>query len=147
MAVGDNPDRPMDPIRLADRVDFHRYNVFDRRLYLDSSPGAFAPMGFTRDNSTLRGGETTWGFFGAQGFLIWSSTGRIADAGPPAKGGGTQVVAQQGFDWVESDWPGVYQLYWNQTQWEEAVRGKYNLQAGFFGQCYGDYSPVMTDVS
>lgn len=160
VAITEHSDQthPFEPVFLARSTDSlsHRYTVLPEQLYLDASPGAFAPIGFVAggSNATLAPGQTTWGFFGAYGFLLFSPTGNVADIGTPdnvgtggaGTGGGTQVLAQQGYTWVDkAGYPGVSQLYWNQTQFDEVVRrGNRRLRGATFGMCSGDYEGILT---
>lgn len=104
------------------------------------SEGAFAPIRFTSDNSTLTGGETSFGFLSAYGFLMWSPTGKLADV-LPASG---NLEVWQGWQLVESDVTDVYQIYWNQTKFENDDRGDLSYQ---MGQCYGVYNSTVDMIN
>ena len=107
------------------------YIQYKDKLGLDASPGAFAPLFFTPDNSTLTGGETTWAWTGAIGIILWTPTGDPADATP---GDG---ITGQGFAWADVEgYPGLQRAYWNHTLWEEVVAGR--ADGGLLGLCYGD---------
>ena len=121
---------------LLEEQKSHNYIQYKDRLYLDASPGAFAPLAFTADNSTLSEGETTWAWTGALGFILWTPSGDPGDATP----GG--VVKGQGFEWVDVEgYPGLQRAYWNQTRWEEVQQGKED--GTFLTMCYGDYKPSI----
>lgn len=82
-------------IYLLEQTKGHNYIQYKDHLYLDASPGAFAPLSFTADNSTLADGETSWAWTGVMGFPLWTPTGDPRDATPGS------AVKGQGFDWVE----------------------------------------------
>ncbi|KAB5558433.1 hypothetical protein GE09DRAFT_113521 [Coniochaeta sp. 2T2.1] len=95
------------------------YNTFFRHNltpYINVSPGAFAPLRFTSDNSTLAPGETSWGWMAVAGIISWSPTGHVGDA----PGGSPQhPPTTQGFQLVRATADSsVYQIYWNQTRYE-----------------------------
>jgi len=142
---------PYDPILLAapDAGSAHSYTIFNRHLYLDNRPGAFEPVGFVADNSTLAAGQTTWGFFGILGFLVWSPTGRIEDAGPRERNGNTQAVAQQGWVWRNTTTEGVARLHWSQEQFQRVVEGgDVALGAGnALGVCRSDGAPALKQAA
>lgn len=112
----------------------HSYIQYTDRLYLDASPGAFAPLAFTADNSTLAEGETTWAWTGALGMPLWTPTGDPGDASPGSR------VTGQGFEWVGVEgYPGLQRAYWNQTMWEEVLAGR--DEGNMLTICYGDDRP------
>lgn len=112
------------------------YIQYKDRLYLDASPGAFAPLGFTADNSTLSGGETTWAWTGALGFLLWTPTGDPLDASPGS------AVMGQGFEWVDVEgYPGLRRAYWNQTLFDEVWAGR--DEGHMLMMCNGDYRATI----
>ncbi|SPO05442.1 uncharacterized protein DNG_08129 [Cephalotrichum gorgonifer] len=114
------------------------YIQYQDKLYLDTSPGAFQPLSFTADNNTLASGETSWAWTGAEGFILWSPTGRLRDSTPRGDGS----ITGQGFELVEVEgYPGLKQAYWNQTLWEEVWAGR--EQGKFLSICYGDYKPKI----
>lgn len=120
-------------IYLLEQTQGHNYIQYKDRLYLDASPGAFAPLSFTADNSTLADGQTSWAWVGALGFPLWTPTGNVADATPG------EEVKGQGFEWVDvEDYPGLRRAYWNQTLYEELWAGRHD--GHMLTMCYGDYS-------
>jgi hypothetical protein len=139
------PPAPLDPVLLASAAGSHDYDLRNARLYLDNRPGAFEPISFVVNNETLSDGETTYGFFNAAGFIVWSYTGNIMDIGPKNPDGSTKVVAQQGYSWVGTATSGVSQLYWSHEQWERVViGGEVELGAGnSLGLCKPDSAPHM----
>lgn len=114
----------------------HDYIQYKDKLALDASPGAFAPLTFTPDNSTLTGGETTWAWTGAIGFILWTPTGDHGDATPG------EAITGQGFAWADVEgYPGLQQAYWNQTLWEEVWAGR--AAGTMLTMCYGDLNPSI----
>lgn len=130
-------DKSIHLLKSSER-DPHTYTQFKDKLYIDASPGALAPIGFTPDNSTLIEGETTWAWSGAYGFILWSPSDNPYDGLPD---GG--IVTGQGVEWVSvPGYPGLKQAYWNVRKFEETKRtGKDS--GGSFGMCYGDYSATI----
>lgn len=90
------------------------------------SPGAFAPVRFVADNSTLKGGETTYG---------WRSIERITYFDVNGNWYGS------GFQWVPVE--GGRQLYWNQTRYESDIKS--DVKAGEVLVCYSLTSSVVVD--
>ena len=61
---------------------------------------------------------------------------------------GGRVSVQQGYTWVDTGHPGVSQLYWNHTQFEEVVvKGNSKVKGAVFGACSGDYEAVVRSGS
>lgn len=122
-----------------DGMKFRRYNLTP---YIDISPGAFAPLRFTSDNSTLTPGETSWGWMSVAGYLMWSPTGHLKEVAPPAKNGGLEVHPEQGWQLVSAGIPELYQIYWNQTKFEA---GDTSYDDGYqVGQCGVDIDTPYT---
>jgi len=122
----------------------HNYAQYQQHLYINTSPGAVEPIGFVADNATLKQGQTTWGFFGAANFLLWSPTGKIMDVGPPTGDGSTKVIPEQGFVWQSVDGAAdVFQLYWNQTQHDEVRKGVIPTTSPSL-MSHSDLDPVLT---
>ncbi|KAK2799803.1 hypothetical protein FQN51_006730 [Onygenales sp. PD_10] len=123
-------------LHLTEQTSSRNYITYRDSLYIDTSPGAFAPLRFTPDNSTLTGGETAWAWTTPAGFPFWTPTGRVADG----TAGGDGAIIGQGFQVVDVEGhPGVRQAYWNQTKFEEMYAGRED--GGLLTVCYGDYDP------
>jgi hypothetical protein len=76
------------------------------------------------DNSTLNGGESTWG---------WRNEERLFYASPVAATF-TQAGASSGLQWVATK--GVRQLYWNQTLYDLVASGKESQLDAAYLACY-----------
>lgn len=122
-------------IYLVEQVGTSRnYIQYKDKLALDASPGAFAPLTFTPDNSTLTGGETTWAWSGILGFILWTPTGDLRDGKPGS------AVTGQGFAWADVEgYPGLQRAYWNHTLWEEMMAGR--SDGALLTMCNGDLHP------
>lgn len=146
MVIGESTQGPADPVLLGAKTGYETYTAYtNQHLYIDYSDGKPTPLGFVADNRTLSSKQTTWGFYDAEGFTLFSPKGDLSDIGPPAPGGGETVVASQGWTWIETATPSVFQLHWNQSMYLDVVAGKTNSgSGGYFGRFYGDYSPNVT---
>lgn len=130
--------------RLIERTGPREYIRYRDELYIDASPGAFAPLRFTPDNSTLGPGETSWAWFSPYGVILWTPTGNPVDGTTDSEGRGRWP----GFQWVDVDvagYPGVKQAYWNQTRFDEMVLGE-DFGHELLAMCRGDYGPGFTIV-
>ena len=115
------------------------YTRYKDQLYIDASPGAFGPVGFTPDNSTLADGETSWAMMGAGGLILWTPTGNLSDGTQEGSG----RLRGQGWDLIDvPEYPGLKQAYWNQTLFEHMYAGGEGKDLTY---CYGDYSPTIID--
>lgn len=150
MAVTSHSGGPIYPIQPARKKGFHHYESFNQNLYINVSTGAYAPVGFVDGgNSTLGAGETTWGFYSPYGFFMWYNLPAVdpsaAASTPPAS---TQVHIQ-GFQWVPVEgYTNITQLYWNQTQYDEAAaegaRSQISAAGASFGLCQSDPGANVT---
>lgn len=132
---------PIDIITVAEKTSVHHYNVFPLTPYINKSPGAFTPVGFTADNITLKDGETTWGFFDVLGWIMFSPTGNFDDM----KRYDGFLDAQE-YQLVETSHTDVYQLYWNQTKYDEMRNGG-SWTGDFELNCIGkDSDAVLNQV-
>jgi hypothetical protein len=107
--------------------------VVNRRLeqpYVDKSPGSFSPVGFVVDNSTLKHGQTTYGWRNAERIFFFSQL----------PWGSVNMVAT-GLQWVPTKYPGVNQLYWNQSAEDSGSTSSSN---GIIA-CYGLYDVTYSD--
>lgn len=115
------------------------YTKYKDQTYMDVSPGAFAPLGFTHDNSSLADGETSWAFTGVLGFIMWTPTGDLADGTPNGDGS----IVGQGFDLIDvPDYPGLKQAYWNQTLFDYMRDGNAGKD---LTMCNGDPSGTIIE--
>ncbi|KAL1953799.1 hypothetical protein VTO42DRAFT_2260 [Malbranchea cinnamomea] len=125
---------------LLEHLESRTYIKYTDMLYLDASPGAFAPLRFTPDNSTLAPGETSWAWFSVYGGIMWTPTGDPLDGTPNSEG----KVRGQGFEFVDvPGYPGLKQAYWNQTLFDLMYEGKASGNGLAF--CHGDYSAVFIE--
>lgn len=135
--MGNNDFGPFSSVLLVEPAtgpgrQYLRYNLTP---YIDVSPGAFAPLRFTSDNSTLAPGETTWGWMAASGMLLWSPTGDMDDVPQDDNGG---ISFSQGWQIAPTTTEGVFQIYWNQTRFE--LNDYVSRLSWPVGQCHGDYT-------
>jgi len=136
---------PLSPLLLAkDGGGFDSYTRLPLTPYIDTSPGAFAPIRFTADNSTLKPGETTYGWMSVYGFLMWSPTGYLKDVYPPPQDGAQTVMPEQGWQLVPTSNPDVVQVYWNQTLFESNTT---NADSWSLGQCRSAAGSLSFDDS
>jgi hypothetical protein len=135
--VPDNtPQRGMRLMQKTGGSNFARYSDV---LYIDASPHAYEPVGF-KPAKKLSAAESDkwWGM--PYGLLYWSPTTDMSDGTAPDGswiGGGFVDKPVEGY-------PGLTQLYWNQTQWEEAVAGRIR-PTGYFPPCWAETSSVIVD--
>jgi hypothetical protein len=111
---------------------------YERQLeqpYVDYSAGAFVPVRFVSDNSTLKGGESTWG---------WRNALQVFYASP-ARDTFTTAGEASGLQWVDSKYTGVQQLFWNQTRFEFFKNGPVNGSLSTQLACYSPSATVFTD--
>jgi hypothetical protein len=86
-------------------------NYRNTQPYVDYTPGAFAPVSFVADNSTLKGGNSTWGWRRQSGYLYAA----------PVESTLTSAGQHSGLQWVTEG--KVSRLYWNQTKWKSGASG------------------------
>ncbi|KJR81423.1 uncharacterized protein SPSK_01247 [Sporothrix schenckii 1099-18] len=140
LSVTSHSGAPLDPIQPARKNGFHDYTSLDQNLYINVTAGAFAPVGFVDGgNASLGTGETTWGFYAAYGFVMWYNLPSSSSAVVPS----STPVHIQGFQWVPvKGYTNVTQLYWNQTQYDEAAaegaRSTISAAGASFGLCSSD---------
>lgn len=157
--LASNPKFPMHPAKPVD----HEYKIlYDTSLAINVSTGAFAPVAFVEGtNATMGPGMTTWGFYTPYGIFIWynitqayEDEAKLSAATPtPTSVAGAEKRAPDlsvhlmGFQWEPVEgYPNVKQLFWNQTQFDEARQPGFVAKSGAaqnadFGMCHGDYSP------
>ncbi|OAA56315.1 hypothetical protein SPI_07926 [Niveomyces insectorum RCEF 264] len=156
LAVTSHADAPLYPIQPAKLVSAHNYQALDQLLYINASKGAFAPVGFVdgSSNATLGAGETTWGFYSGYGFFMFYNPAVAPSPAIPASSSASSFnpVHVQGFQWVPvAGQAGVTQLYWNQTQYDEAAAAAaagttpaINAETASFGLCSSDPDADVT---
>jgi hypothetical protein len=122
---------------LAKVVGHRTYIRYRDHAYLDKSPGAFAPVRFTPDNSTLAPGETSWSWASPYGIIMFTPTGNLADTTTSSGG------VASGIQWVNvPGFPGLKRVYWNQTLWQ-GMRAGTATGGTAITMCHGDYDPTI----
>jgi hypothetical protein len=145
VSVTSHSGGPLYPIQPARKNGFHDYSSLNQNLFINVTTGAFAPVGFAEgSNTTLGGGETTWGFYEAYGFFMWYNLPAAGSSSTVSVSGAmTTPVHIQGFQWVPVEgYTNLTQLYWNQTQYDEAAaegaQSKIPAAGASFGLCSSD---------
>lgn len=139
MAVTSHSGGPLDPIQPANRTGTQTFTAFDSFLYINISANAYEPVSFVEGgNSSLGLGQTTWGFYSAYGYLIWYNPSALSSRSLSAR----DSIPVQGYQWVDVEgYPGITQLYWNQTKYGLNEAGS---SASGFGICSGDLNVEIT---
>lgn len=144
VSVTSHSGGPLYPIQPARYTSVHNYESLNQNLFINVTTGAYAPVGFVEgSNTTLGAGETTWGFYAAYGFFMWYNLPAGGASSTVSTQATTTPVHIQGFQWVPvAGYTNLTQLYWNQTQYDEAAvegaRSKIPAAGASFGLCSSD---------
>lgn len=118
--------------------EVHRYNMTDKMLYVNPTKDTPQPIGFKTNGEGLADGETTHGFFprGSQNYLLFTPSGTIQGAlGDP----------RQGYVWKKTkSHQNVYQLFWDQEQYDALLKGQEVDGHAAFGPALADTNPSFT---